>query len=48
MNKIPTHKIHEWSATGIMLEYFRGDIAQYESQLPTLKEAHRDNYYIFF
>ncbi|KAA6300198.1 MAG: HTH-type transcriptional activator RhaR [Candidatus Ordinivivax streblomastigis] len=48
MNKIPTHKIHEWSATGIMLEYFRGDIAQDERQLLTLKEAHRDNYYIFF
>jgi hypothetical protein len=48
MNKIPTHKIQERSATGIILEHFQGDIAQYANPLPDVEEVHRDNYYIFF
>jgi AraC-like DNA-binding protein len=48
MNKIPIHKIHELSATGMILERFQGDIAQYENLLPAVEEVHRDNYYIFF
>jgi AraC-like DNA-binding protein len=49
MNKIPTHKIHEISASGILLKHVRdGDAAQDGELVLHVGEAHRDNYYVFF
>jgi AraC-like DNA-binding protein len=49
MNKIPLHKIHETSSSGILLKRIRnGDIMQGEKELlPAVSEVHRDNYYLF-
>jgi AraC-like DNA-binding protein len=49
MNKIPTHKIHEISASGLLLKHVRdGDVTQNEEFVLRIDEAHRDNYYLFF
>jgi AraC-like DNA-binding protein len=49
MNKIPLHKLHEKSSSGILLKHIcDGDIMQNEKELfPAVDEAHRDNYYLF-
>jgi AraC-like DNA-binding protein len=49
MNKIPLHKLHETSSSGILLKRVRdGDIMQNgKERLPAIGEVHRDNYYLF-
>jgi AraC-like DNA-binding protein len=49
MNKIPVHKIHEKSASGIVLKHIRDSaFSQNGEELwPAAGEVHRDNYYLF-
>jgi AraC-like DNA-binding protein len=49
MDKIPLHKIHKKSSSGILLKHARyGDIMQSEKELlHDAGEAHRDNSYLF-
>jgi AraC-like DNA-binding protein len=49
MDKIPLHKLHEKSPSGILLKHIRdSDILQSGKELlPAAGEIHRDNYYLF-
>ncbi|MDR0605179.1 MAG: AraC family transcriptional regulator [Bacteroidales bacterium] len=46
-DKIPVHKLHEKSSSGILLEYIRDEIVTQNADASLLREVHRDNYYVF-
>ena len=50
MNKIPLHKLHEQSSSGILLKYVDDLIppANKDDLLSVVTDAHRDDYYLFF
>jgi AraC-like DNA-binding protein len=49
MNRIPLHKIHEKSPSGILLKHIRDSSITRDGKeiLPDAGETHRDNYYLF-
>ncbi|MDR0613588.1 MAG: AraC family transcriptional regulator [Dysgonamonadaceae bacterium] len=47
-DKIPVHKLHEKSSSGILLKYIRDGIVTQDTDTLLLGEAHRDNHYLFF
>ena len=49
INKIPLHKLHEQSSSGILLKYISdGILPQNEKEMwSAVADVHRDNYYLF-
>jgi hypothetical protein len=48
MDKIPLHKLHEKSSSGILLKHIRDGSVTQDTDTLSVAEAHRDNYYLFF